>query len=87
MTLHAKIIPDVVAGAIIVPMTTPVDGRRVMRKFNWKRIYRSWLGRSLVGALIGALVVVFANIDDTRWVLVGMVTGALLLFLLGGEAE
>jgi hypothetical protein len=54
-----------------------------MRKWSWEKIIRSWWGRSLAGAFIGGLLVAFANVSTPAIFVLGMVVGALALFLLG----
>ncbi len=58
-------------------MLTPDRNNRYMR---W---LRSWWGRSLFGAFVGALLVAFSGIDDPTIFLLGLVGGALVLFFLG----
>ena len=53
------------------------------RKWTWDKIIRSWWGRSLAGAFIGGLLVAFANVNTPAIFVLGMVVGALTLFLLG----
>lgn len=50
---------------------------------RYARWLRSWWGRSLFGAFIGALLVAFSGIEDPLFFLGGMVIGALVLFYLG----
>jgi hypothetical protein len=47
------------------------------------KMLRSWWGRALAGAFIGALAVGWAGIDEPLWYLVGMGGGALALYVLG----
>ena len=54
-----------------------------MRKITWEKIIRSWWGRSLAGALIGGLLVAFANVNTPAIFVFGMIAGAVTLFLLG----
>jgi hypothetical protein len=54
-----------------------------MRKISWGKIIRSWWGRSLAGAFIGGLLVAFANVNTPAIFLLGMIAGAVTLFLLG----
>jgi hypothetical protein len=55
----------------------------MLRKISWDKIIRSWWGRSLAGAFIGGLLVAFANVNTPAIFLLGMIAGALTLFLLG----
>ena len=55
----------------------------MLRKISWGKIIRSWWGRSLAGAFLGGLLVAFANINTPGIFLVGMILGAVTLFLLG----
>jgi hypothetical protein len=56
----------------------------VQNKTNrYARWLRSWWGRSLFGAFVGALLVGFSGIENPVAFLVGVVAGALLLFFLG----
>jgi hypothetical protein len=54
-----------------------------MRNISWRQIIRSWWGRSLAGAFIGALLVAFSGIDSPSAYLAGMLVGAVVLFFLG----
>jgi hypothetical protein len=54
-----------------------------MRKITWEKIIRSWWGRSLAGAFIGGLLVAFANVNTPAIFVLGMIAGAVTLFLLG----
>jgi hypothetical protein len=54
-----------------------------MRTIDWKRLVKSWWGRSLMGAFIGGLLVAFSGIQDGTVFLGGMIAGALVLFFLG----
>ncbi len=54
-----------------------------MRNFSWQKIIRSWWGRSLAGAFIGALLVAFSGIQQPVAFLVGMIAGAVGLYFLG----
>ena len=54
-----------------------------MRNFSWQKIIRSWWGRSLAGAFIGALLVAFSGIQTPVAFLVGMIVGAVALYFLG----
>jgi hypothetical protein len=47
------------------------------------KLFRTWWGRSLAGAFIGALLVAFSGIDDPLFFFGGMIAGALVLFFLG----
>ena len=49
----------------------------------WKKFARSWWGRMLIGAFMGALIVAFVNVQDPAIFLIGMIIGALALFFLG----
>jgi hypothetical protein len=55
----------------------------MLRKLSWEKIIRSWWGRSLAGAFIGGLLVAFANVTTPAIFLIGMIAGAVTLFLLG----
>ncbi len=44
---------------------------------------QSWWGRSIAGAFLGGLLVAFSGVDDPSIFLIGMVAGAVALFLLG----
>ena len=50
---------------------------------RYSRWLRSWWGRSLFGAFVGALLVAFSGIENPLAFLIGIVAGALLLFFLG----
>jgi hypothetical protein len=52
-------------------------------RFSWKKLLRSWWGRSLAGAFVGGLLVAFSGIDQPSVFVIGMLLGALTLFLLG----
>jgi predicted MFS family arabinose efflux permease len=54
-----------------------------MRKLSWKKMLQSWWGRCLAGAFLGGLLVAFSGVNEPGFFLVGMVLGALVLFLLG----
>ncbi len=54
-----------------------------MRKLSWKKMLQSWWGRCLAGAFLGGLLVAFSGVNEPGFFLVGMVLGALALFLLG----
>jgi hypothetical protein len=54
-----------------------------MERTNWKKIIRSWWGRSLAGAFIGGLLVAFSGLDQPVVFVLGMLVGALALYLLG----
>ncbi len=54
-----------------------------MRNFSWQKIIRSWWGRLLAGAFIGALLVAFSGIDTPGAFVGGMLLGAIVLFFLG----
>ena len=54
-----------------------------VRKLSWKKMLQSWWGRSIAGAFLGGLLVAFSGVDDPGIFLIGMVAGALALFLLG----
>ncbi|MCC7362513.1 MAG: hypothetical protein IT317_23735 [Anaerolineales bacterium] len=54
-----------------------------MRNIPWQKIIRSWWGRSLAGAFLGALLVAFSGIESPTAFLGGMAVGALVLFFLG----
>jgi hypothetical protein len=54
-----------------------------MERFSWKKVIRSWWGRSLAGAFIGGLLVAFSGLDQPAVFLLGMLAGAVALFLLG----
>ncbi len=54
-----------------------------MRKFSWKKILQTWWGRSLAGAFVGGLLVAFSGVDNPAIFLLGMLAGALALFVLG----
>lgn len=47
------------------------------------RILRSWWGRSLAGAFIGALLMGWVGIEDPLFFFGGILLGALVLFFLG----
>jgi nicotinamide riboside transporter PnuC len=53
------------------------------RNNRYARWLRSWWGRSLFGAFIGALLVAFSGIENPMAFLIGIVAGALVLFVLG----
>jgi len=55
----------------------------MFRKIAWGKIIRSWWGRSIAGAFLGGLLVAFANINTPAVFIIGMVAGAIALFLLG----
>jgi hypothetical protein len=59
------------------------ERQRCMPKISWKRMLQSWWGRSLAGAFLGGLLVAFSGVDDPGIFLIGMVAGAITLFLLG----
>ncbi len=44
---------------------------------------RTWWGRSLAGAFVGGLLVAFSGIEEPIVFILGMLLGALALFLLG----
>lgn len=50
---------------------------------RYTRWLRSWWGRSLFGAFVGALLVAFSGIENPIAFLIGMVAGALVLYFLG----
>jgi hypothetical protein len=52
-------------------------------RVTWKRIIRSWWGRSLAGAFIGGLLVAFSGLDQPAVFILGMLAGAVALYLLG----
>lgn len=52
-------------------------------KIQWKKMLQSWWGRSIAGALLGGLLVAFSGVNEPAFFLVGMIGGALALFLLG----
>jgi hypothetical protein len=52
-------------------------------KFSWKKFIQTWWGRSLAGAFVGGLLVAFSGIESPGVFVVGMLVGALALFLLG----
>ncbi len=54
-----------------------------MRKFSWKKLLRTWWGRSLAGAFVGGLLVAFSGVDNPAIFLLGMLAGAVILFILG----
>jgi hypothetical protein len=54
-----------------------------MPKISWKKMLQSWWGRSLAGAFVGGLLVAFSGVDDPGIFLIGMIAGAITLFLLG----
>jgi hypothetical protein len=54
-----------------------------MRKLSWKKMLQSWWGRCLAGAFLGGLLVAFSGVNEPAFFLIGMVLGALALFLLG----
>lgn len=54
-----------------------------MRKFSWKKILQTWWGRSLAGAFIGGLLVAFSGVENPTIFFLGMLTGAVILFVLG----
>ncbi len=54
-----------------------------MRKFSWKKMVQSWWGRSLAGAFLGGLLVAFSGVNEPAVFVIGMIAGALALFLLG----
>ena len=56
---------------------------RRLRKLQWKKIIQSWWGRSLAGVFLGALLVAFSGVKEPAIFLIGMLAGALTLFLLG----
>lgn len=47
------------------------------------KMLRTWWGRSLAGAVLGAFLMAFANIEDPLFFFGGMIIGALALFFLG----
>jgi hypothetical protein len=55
----------------------------MFRKIPWGKMLRSWWGRSLAGAVLGGLLMAFANINSGPAFLIGMAVGAVTLFLLG----
>ena len=55
----------------------------MFRKLSWDKIIHSWWGRSIAGALIGAFLVAFAQVNSPYLFLFGMAAGAVTLFLLG----
>lgn len=54
-----------------------------MRNVSWKKLLQSWWGRSIAGAFLGGLLVAFSGVDEPIVFLLGMVVGAVALFLLG----
>jgi hypothetical protein len=52
-------------------------------RISWKKIIQTWWGRSLAGAFVGGLLVAFSGIEAPGVFVVGMLVGALALFLLG----
>ena len=52
-------------------------------RISWKKIIQSWWGRSLAGAFVGGLLVAFSGIEQPSVFVIGMLLGALALFLLG----
>lgn len=52
-------------------------------RISWKKVMRSWWGRSLAGAFVGGLLVAFSGIEQPLVFLLGMLVGAVALFLLG----
>ena len=52
-------------------------------RFSWKKTIQSWWGRSLAGAFVGGLLVAFSGIENPMVFVIGMVVGAVALFLLG----
>jgi hypothetical protein len=54
-----------------------------MRKFSWKKLLQTWWGRSLAGAFVGGLLVAFSGVDNPAIFLLGMLAGAVILFVLG----
>ena len=44
---------------------------------------QSWWGRCIAGAFLGGLLVAFSGVNEPAFFLIGMVLGALALFLLG----
>ncbi|MCC6191580.1 MAG: hypothetical protein IT318_21345 [Anaerolineales bacterium] len=54
-----------------------------MERITWKKIIRSWWGRSLAGAFVGGLLVAFSGLDQPAVFILGMLVGAVALFLLG----
>lgn len=50
---------------------------------RYTRWLRSWWGRSLFGAFVGALLVAFSGIQDPVPFLIGMIAGAVVLYFLG----
>jgi hypothetical protein len=50
---------------------------------RFARILRSWWGRSLAGAFIGALLMGWVGIEDPIFFFSGVILGALVLFFLG----
>ncbi len=54
-----------------------------MRKFSWKKLLQTWWGRSLAGAFVGGLLVAFSGVDNPAIFLLGMLAGAVALFVLG----
>lgn len=55
----------------------------MFRKLSWEKFIRSWWGRSIAGAFIGGLLVAFAGVNTPGIFLLGMIIGAVTLFLLG----
>jgi hypothetical protein len=54
-----------------------------MRKLSWSKFIRSGVGRTLAGAFLGALLVAFSGIESPVAFLVGMLAGAVVLYILG----
>ena len=54
-----------------------------MRKISWGKIIRSWWGRMLIGAFIGAFTVAFVGVQEPAIVLIAMIVGAVGVFFLG----
>ena len=44
---------------------------------------QSWWGRSIAGAFLGGLLVAFSGVNEPAIFLLGMLAGAVALFLLG----
>lgn len=53
------------------------------RNNRYSKMLRSWWGRSLAGAFIGALLVAWSGVDNPLIFFGGAVVGALGLFFLG----
>ena len=61
----------------------PSGDARIMLNTLWKKFVRSWWGRMLIGAFIGAFTVAFVGVQEPAIVLIAMIVGAVGVFFLG----